>query len=268
MDKVIGNPTTTPMAIPDWNQTDSKKSDYIKNKPDLSEYATKEELLPIVNLGEKSDESFLDGIFEKGIYLYKIKVEGSATILKEYYKICIIHKITNQKNASVLQCNQFVFPDKKERTYTNGTKEWTDWEEPYAKKSEIPTVDIELNTESTNAIQNKAVAEAIARIEYLKEITHEEIDTALTSGIYIIDNGKQYLLVSDCRPDDYIYQTLIYGTTISMRVYHHNTWEPWMHLADKYYVDMMGQEIEATIGNIETSLENIIAKYGLGGDSE
>ena len=138
----------------------------------------------------------------------------------------------------------------------------------YAKKSEIPTVDIELNTESTNAIQNKAVAEAIARIEYLKEITYEEIDTALISGIYIIDNGKQYLLVSDCRPDDYIYQTLIYGTTISMRVYHHNTWEPWMYLADKYYVDMMGQEIEATIGNIETSLENIITKYGLGGDSE
>lgn len=31
--KVIGNPTVTPMAVPDWNQTDPKKADYIKNKP-------------------------------------------------------------------------------------------------------------------------------------------------------------------------------------------------------------------------------------------
>ena len=44
MAKVIGNPTTTPMAIPDWNQTDSKKADFIKNKPDLTQYATKADL--------------------------------------------------------------------------------------------------------------------------------------------------------------------------------------------------------------------------------
>ena len=33
MAKIIGNTTTTPMAIPDWNQTDPTKADYIKNKP-------------------------------------------------------------------------------------------------------------------------------------------------------------------------------------------------------------------------------------------
>lgn len=31
--RVIGNPTITPMAVPDWNQTDPTKADYIKNKP-------------------------------------------------------------------------------------------------------------------------------------------------------------------------------------------------------------------------------------------
>ena len=31
--KIIGNTTATPMTIPDWNQTDPKKADYIKNKP-------------------------------------------------------------------------------------------------------------------------------------------------------------------------------------------------------------------------------------------
>ena len=35
MREVIGNTTTTPMAIPDWNQTDPTKADYIKNKPDV-----------------------------------------------------------------------------------------------------------------------------------------------------------------------------------------------------------------------------------------
>ena len=35
MAKIIGNTTATPMAIPDWNQTDEKKADYIKNKPDV-----------------------------------------------------------------------------------------------------------------------------------------------------------------------------------------------------------------------------------------
>ncbi len=33
MSKIIGNTTATPVAIPDWNQTDEKKADYIKNKP-------------------------------------------------------------------------------------------------------------------------------------------------------------------------------------------------------------------------------------------
>ena len=35
MAKIIGNTTATPMAIPDWNQTDEKKADYIKNKPNV-----------------------------------------------------------------------------------------------------------------------------------------------------------------------------------------------------------------------------------------
>lgn len=30
--KIIGNPTVTPMAVPDFAQTDERKADYIKNK--------------------------------------------------------------------------------------------------------------------------------------------------------------------------------------------------------------------------------------------
>lgn len=36
MTKVIGNTTATPNPKPDWNQTDSTKADYIKNKPETA----------------------------------------------------------------------------------------------------------------------------------------------------------------------------------------------------------------------------------------
>lgn len=35
MAKIIGNTTATPMPVADWNQTDPKKGDYIKNKPTI-----------------------------------------------------------------------------------------------------------------------------------------------------------------------------------------------------------------------------------------
>ena len=37
MAKIIGNTTATPVAIPDWQQVDEKKADYIKNKPELGD---------------------------------------------------------------------------------------------------------------------------------------------------------------------------------------------------------------------------------------
>lgn len=37
MAKIIGGTASTTMPVPDWNQTDPKKADYIKNKPDLTE---------------------------------------------------------------------------------------------------------------------------------------------------------------------------------------------------------------------------------------
>lgn len=44
MAKIIGNTTTTPMAVPDWNQTDETKADFIKNKPTLGALASKSEV--------------------------------------------------------------------------------------------------------------------------------------------------------------------------------------------------------------------------------
>ena len=41
MDRIMGNPTATPMKVPDWNQNDPKKADYIKNKPEAEIEAVK-----------------------------------------------------------------------------------------------------------------------------------------------------------------------------------------------------------------------------------
>ena len=54
--KVIGNPTVTPMAVPDWNQTDPKKSDYIKNKPKNVE--TKDNKMAFWNDNNVSTETY------------------------------------------------------------------------------------------------------------------------------------------------------------------------------------------------------------------
>ena len=40
VDEVIGDTTATPNPRPDWNQTDSSKADYIKNKPTIPEQMT------------------------------------------------------------------------------------------------------------------------------------------------------------------------------------------------------------------------------------
>ena len=45
MAKIIGNTTTTPMAIPDWNQTDETKVNFIKNKPTI---LTEEDVMDLI----------------------------------------------------------------------------------------------------------------------------------------------------------------------------------------------------------------------------
>lgn len=42
MSKIIGNTTTTPVPRSDWMQTDKKKADYIRNKPELGAISEKD----------------------------------------------------------------------------------------------------------------------------------------------------------------------------------------------------------------------------------
>lgn len=49
MAKIIGGTTSTPMRVPDWNQTDPNRADYIKNKPKDYELIASGELIEAVN---------------------------------------------------------------------------------------------------------------------------------------------------------------------------------------------------------------------------
>ena len=150
----------------------------------------------------------------------------------------------------------------------------------YAKKSEIPTVDTELNAESTNAIQNKAVAKAVSDIpvavvtmplnsptftesDELSNLTDKKLyrlqhdRTGLCGWLFCSQRGGSLpsecdQLLIDC--DNNIYRRN------SVRQDDEYEWAEWERFATV-------ADIESAIGDVETSLDNIIKKYGLGGDS-
>lgn len=75
MREIIGNTTATPNPRPDWNQTDSTKADYIKNKPELAEVAISGSYN---DLTDKPDISLIEGVATED-YVDN-KIENLATV--------------------------------------------------------------------------------------------------------------------------------------------------------------------------------------------
>ena len=60
--KVVGNTTATPMKIPDWNQNDERRADYIKNR---THYTTDEEVLCDITFENVTTLGFtIDGVID------------------------------------------------------------------------------------------------------------------------------------------------------------------------------------------------------------
>ena len=84
MSKIIGNTTATPTPQPDWNQNETNKADYIKNKPQI---LTEEDVIQIIeenggaggggNLDSKLDKNTEGGSFR----VYAIDPNGEQTVL-------------------------------------------------------------------------------------------------------------------------------------------------------------------------------------------
>lgn len=79
MAKIIGNPTVTPMAVPDWNQTDSTKADFIKNKPTV---LTEKEVLELI-------EEHGGGTGQAGLSAYEIALKNGFVGTEEEWLLSL-----------------------------------------------------------------------------------------------------------------------------------------------------------------------------------
>lgn len=133
MNKIVGNPLVTPMKVADWNQTDPKKSDYIKNKPDIAAIES--------NVKFKISTWKKIGIYLSGDCVLAVLSSGKAALLKIIAPILV-----------------------------NATKDFPDTESDFSSKFEVlytfdkDECDLTYNPKSENAQSGKAVAEAIAQI--------------------------------------------------------------------------------------------------------
>lgn len=97
MAKIIGNTTTTPMAMPDWNQTDPKKADFIKNKPTvltednvinlIETYGGDEQVQADFNQTDETQPDFIKNKPPAG-KIFTAKIDDSTLVLTHNDTIC------------------------------------------------------------------------------------------------------------------------------------------------------------------------------------
>ena len=134
MAKIIGNPTVTPMAIPDWSQTNEARADFIKNKPTkLSEFVNDIESIPIIVYTEI--DNFTDGVCKivpqyAWEYLEFDTEEGfttysSQSVTSDFYALCMAYTTSAVGECSYYQL--LIFPDG--NIYNRCKYDWEEYNE-------------------------------------------------------------------------------------------------------------------------------------------
>ena len=262
--RIVGGMVGVPNPQSDWNQTDPKKADYIKNKPNLNAKADKADVEQLADELNSQIENVAwqlsDAIFEKADKTHVETLEETVHQAEE--------DIFDLKN------------DKADTTYVDD------------KVANIKiTTDDKLSTTSTNPVQNKVITaelnkkanKELAFDDYIRAEPNWETGTAdfdfdsyTTDGVYklwqsgVWDDtlSTQYILCVDTNYEGHVNQTLIClsNGTIKTRSLG-GEWEVISVSQNDIKSFATKTELTNAIGDIETSLENIIAKYGLGGDS-
>ena len=135
MAKIIGNPTVTPMAIPDWSQTNEARADFIKNKPTkLSEFVNDIDSLPSVVYTEI--DNFTDGVCkivpqhtcehlefntEEGF----ITTYASQVVTSAFYALCMAY--TTEMVGESAYHQLLTFPDG--NIYSRYKYDWEEYNE-------------------------------------------------------------------------------------------------------------------------------------------
>lgn len=148
MAKIIGNPTTTPMAISDWNQNIPTKASHIKNKPTkLSEFINDIDSIPSIVYTEL--DNFTDGVCkvtskspDEPLCFDDVSGEiigqGSVYVESETFALCIANAKyfdESEQYRSIVQI--LILPGKgiynryKSKDYISGEwieNEWSKWQ--------------------------------------------------------------------------------------------------------------------------------------------
>lgn len=258
--KIVGNPTVTPMAVPDWNQTDNSKADYIKNKPItvLDYYPSNEQLEKMgegIYLAKVEDKTIPDYMYFFSTYEnweYECPVCGNRIVSlagaicpKCFTEMSYEDEFKHRSWTVTIISNNGIRVERKDeyRNFRNGRENYTiDWRE------------ISLNE---NAATKEYVDEKIKNISpgeggsSTKSISYNDIDTTFDCGIYLVDgregalndDKKEMLIVSSSERG--VGQFYFYDDGRIAYRQHQGVWGSWS---------------EINITNYKAEIDNAVAK--------
>ena len=173
--KIRGNTVGTTMPRPDWNQTDPKKANYIKNKPtvvetvngkapdengnvEVNSAATEEQIAAAVEAYLEENPVECEGV--KTVNGTPPDENGNVTVEATGSGVYVgSGDMPDGYNVQIDPTGEAIDPD------TLATKKYVqDSIAEAMKDSDSVTADSELSTTSTNPIQNKAVAQRFTEL--------------------------------------------------------------------------------------------------------
>lgn len=168
--KVVGNPTITPMKIPDFNQNDERKADYIKNR---THYETPRVVLAEVH---RTSEETQDGLFDG---ICDVHIDKSLVEVGKEYK----YTINGQSGTFVFSDEYMDFGGAS--GYVYGFGDTYNWQTSWGYGS---TIDIVLyDGGEVKQLDEKYIPGTIARVSDVKKmigIVNDELERILNGGVY------------------------------------------------------------------------------------
>lgn len=201
MSKIIGNTTATPMAIPDWEQTNPRMADYIKNKPDFDGLSEQVE-----SIGAKvGDTSVAEQISEA--VEQKSQVQVITSDVTEILSTLKIHKLTQDEydqkvlDGTVEDNALYLTPDEDIDLSGYATEEYVN-----NAVATIPTPDVsgQIENHNTSLDAHGDIRSLIASLDSL--VGNAKVSSQISEAIAEINhpvdsvNGKTgavYLTASD-----------------------------------------------------------------------
>ena len=184
MAKIIGNTTATPMPVADWNQNNSKKADYIKNRTHYVDYATE---LIVADTTETEAISIVNNSLFDDNFSYLITVDGVKYVCAVYNnrdgEICL-------GDSRIYIVDEYYVPDLSNPIDVPfNIVSWLDgdlWSEHavvdvYYPDTNTHTIKIEKITgEEVHQLDEKFIPNSIARVSDIGDVVASDINSQIS----------------------------------------------------------------------------------------